>query len=224
MDEVKLIGTWASPFSYRVIWALKLKGVEYEYVEEDLSKKSEMLLKYNPIYKKIPVHVHAGRPVADSSVILEYIEETWPNNPLLPSNPYEKAQARFWIKFVEDKGNAFVNVFRTVGEEQVKATKEAKEVMRLIEEHALLEVENKFFRGDRIGLIDIVFGWYAGWLPSFEEANGVKLLDPNSSPKLEAWIENFKEDDVIRENLPNRNELLPYFKYLREKFIVLASQ
>lgn len=122
------------------------------------------------------------------------------------------------------QGSAFANIFRTVGEEQVKATKEAKEVMRLIEEYALLGGENKYSRGDRIGLIDIVFGWYAGWLPSFEEANGVKLLDPDSFPKLRSWIENFKEDAVIRENLPNRDEMLPYLKRMREKFIASVSQ
>lgn len=65
-------------------------------------------------------------------------------------------------------GVAFGNVFMTVGEEQVKATEEPKEVLRLIEEHAL-GGENKFFHGDRIGLTDIVFGWYAGWLPAFEK-------------------------------------------------------
>lgn len=102
-ENVVLYGAWNSPFVARVSWALKMKGVEHQYIEEDLFNKSPMLLHYNPIYKKVPVLVHAGKPIVESTVILQYIDEVWPENTIMPENPYERALARFWAKFLDEK-------------------------------------------------------------------------------------------------------------------------
>ena len=100
---MKLHGIWASPYVKRVEMTLKLKGI-FEYVEEDLRNKSQLLLQYNPVQKKVPVLIHNGKPIAESLIILEYIGETWKNGtPLLPQVSYKRAKVRFWVSFVQQE-------------------------------------------------------------------------------------------------------------------------
>lgn len=111
-NKVILHGTWSSTYSKRVELALKIKGIPFDYVEENLSNKSDLLLKYNPVYKKIPVLVHQGKPIAESLVILEYIDETWNYEPrLLPDDPYESATLRFWVGYVQQVGDVLILCF-----------------------------------------------------------------------------------------------------------------
>ncbi|MBA0561779.1 hypothetical protein Golob_018579 [Gossypium lobatum] len=105
--KVKLLGTWFSPYVQRVVWVLNVKDIDYEWVEQgfrDSKYRSQLLVKkYNPMIKTVPVLVHHGRPVLESLIILEYIDETWKNNPILLSDPYERAMARFWENLIDQK-------------------------------------------------------------------------------------------------------------------------
>ncbi|KAI5429708.1 putative glutathione S-transferase, variant 2 [Lathyrus oleraceus] len=123
-EEVKLLGSVGSAFVCRVQIALELKGIEYKFVPENLANKSELLLKYNPVYKKIPVFVHNEKPISESLVILEYIDETWTQNPILPFEPYQRALARFWSKFIDEK--LFISLMMI------------KSVRRMLQKHLIL--------------------------------------------------------------------------------------
>ncbi|KAH7514529.1 hypothetical protein FEM48_Zijuj11G0099100 [Ziziphus jujuba var. spinosa] len=231
-EEVKLFGVWGSPFSRRVEIALKLKGVDYEYVEEDLSNKSPLLLKYNPVHKKVPAFVHNGKAIAESQVILEYIDETWKNSPILPKDPYGRAQARFWASFIDEKSMGVtlqptilenVDVKGIVAhqclpalwkaswpcEDHEKVKDEAREHLKTLENELK---DKKFFGGETVGLVDIVANFIAYWLPRIQKATGAELLTEEKYPKLYQWGHEFENHGVVKEKLPPSDKLIAFFK------------
>ncbi|KAF8395189.1 hypothetical protein HHK36_019131 [Tetracentron sinense] len=160
------MGLWASPYSGRVELALKLKGVPYEYIEEDIYNKSPLLLKYNPIHKKVPVLLHNGKPIAESIIILEYIDETWKGSSILPEDPYERTMARFWSKFIDEKCMpALWKACWIEEKEREKAMEEACEHLQTLEN----ELKGKFFGGETIGLVEIACNFIAFWVGVIQE-------------------------------------------------------
>ena len=104
-DDIRLLGTSASPYVNRVQFVCNLKSIDYEFVEENLACKSELLLISNPIHKKVPVLLHANKPpICESLVIIEYLDEIKPDvHRILPSFPIERANNRFWSHYIDKK-------------------------------------------------------------------------------------------------------------------------
>ncbi|CAH2056875.1 unnamed protein product, partial [Thlaspi arvense] len=103
-EEIVLLDFWSSPFGVRARIALAEKGLAYQSREENVFNKSSLLLEMNPVKKQIPVLIHKGKPVCESLIIVEYIDEVWKHkSPLLPSDPCQRAHARFWADYVDKK-------------------------------------------------------------------------------------------------------------------------
>ncbi|KAJ0780240.1 putative glutathione transferase [Helianthus annuus] len=210
-EEVKLYGyVEVSPFVTRVKIALNLKGINYEFIQEDLDNKSPDLLKYNPVYKKVPVLLHNGNPISESLVIIEYIDEVWKGVPIMPNDAYEKAQARFWATFIADKCHpALFKAIRSHGEEQAVA--EAHELLQFLENE--LNVKGtKFFGGDNINLVDICAGYIAHWVVAAEEALGIEVVTKDKFPKIAEWCGNYINCQVVKDCLPPRERVVAYYK------------
>lgn len=91
-----LHGYWRSGTSYRTRIALNLKGVAYEQAGVDLragAQKSEDYLRLNP-QGLVPALQVDGAVLTQSPAILEWLEERFPQLPLLPAGPEDRAVVR----------------------------------------------------------------------------------------------------------------------------------
>jgi maleylacetoacetate isomerase/maleylpyruvate isomerase len=94
---MKLYGFWRSLASYRVRVALRLKGIDAEEISIDLVKGAQLGADYRAVNPQSVVPsliVDGGPPLVQSMAILEYLEETYPQPPLLPKDARARARVR----------------------------------------------------------------------------------------------------------------------------------
>jgi glutathione S-transferase len=99
MATVTIYSMAVCPFAQRTRMLLLLKRIPFEVVEIDISKKRpDWFLKINP-KGQVPVIEHEGRVLNESSIINEYLEEVFPELPLMPRDPYRRALTRIAIDY-----------------------------------------------------------------------------------------------------------------------------
>ncbi|XP_059661327.1 probable glutathione S-transferase [Cornus florida] len=214
-EEVVLLDFLPSMFGMRIRIALAEKGVEYEYKEEDLSNKSPLLLKMNPVHKKIPVLIHNGKPICESLIAVQYIDEVWTHKaPLLPSDPYHRAQARFWADYIDKKVyDAGRKIWSTKGEEQEAAKKDFIEVLKVLE--GVLG-DKPYFGGESFGFVDVALVPFYSWFYAYESCGNFSI--ESECPKLVAWAKRCLEKESVSKSLPDSQKIYDFVLALKKRF------
>ncbi|KAH9319959.1 hypothetical protein KI387_021728, partial [Taxus chinensis] len=208
-DDVKVLSFFASPYVMRVLIALEEKGINYESLPQNFPEKSPLLLEMNPVYKKVPVLIHNGKPVAESLIALQYIDEVWTSGPaFLPADPYDRAVVRFWADYVDKKiYEPETRIFKSTGEEHESGKQEFIENLVLFEE----TLKGKdYFGGDKFGLVDIMFAPEISWFPVCEIVGGFKIPMEEKFPRIAAWMKKCKERESVKKTLPEHENLLEF--------------
>ncbi|KAL8510583.1 hypothetical protein ACS0TY_017415 [Phlomoides rotata] len=215
-DEVVLLDLYGSMFAMRVRIAFAEKDIKYDNREQDSVNKSQLLLEMNPVHKKIPVLLHNGKPVCESLIIVEYIDEVWNHNsPLLPSDPYHKAHARFWADFVDKKVNDPARrIWLKKGEELEIAKKEFIEALKLLER----ELGDKtYFGGDKFGFVDVALIPFYSWFETYETCGNFSIEE--HCPTLITWGKKCMERESVHKSLADPKKICEIvFTVLRKKY------
>lgn len=204
---MKIIGSFVSPYVRKVLACMNLKGLTYEIDPITPFFGNDEYERMSPL-RRIPVLIDGDISICDSSVICAYLDDAYPERPLLPADPKDRARARWLEEFADTRlGDIFIwslfyqrVVRRLVWGEETDEERVAKTLTEDLP-HALDYLETQLptegFLFGEIGLADISIasffrnGHYAG----FE-------VDSARWPRTAAFVSRTLSDPCLASLLP----------------------
>jgi glutathione S-transferase len=197
--EIKIYSVVLCPFAHRSRLTLLEKDVPFQLIEIDLQNKPANFREISP-YGKVPVLQHGEQRVWESAIINEYLDEAFPEPPLLPKAPIQRAQARIWIHFADTR------LFATTGkllygssepQQQAEAAKEVAEHLQFIEEEGLQKrSEGPYWLGQEISLVDLTYYPWFEQVVVLEHFRGFQF--PAGLDRLKQWWEAVASRESVR--------------------------
>ncbi|HEY6199654.1 MAG TPA: glutathione S-transferase family protein [Candidatus Binatia bacterium] len=191
---IRLYDAVPSSNSDRVKIALNEKGLAYERVSLNLARRDQKkpeFLKLNP-YGKVPVIDDGGKILFESCIINEYLDEKYPNPPLMPKDPFLRARGRILV----DYGMNHLHVtyfalrdeffFKKEGERDQKLIAEKQRELRSMLGYLEEGLGDKEYFLGEFSLTDVDL-----W-PRFGRLEDYGALPSPELPRLGGWIQRMK--------------------------------
>ena len=155
-------------------------------IECDLGNKPKDLLELNP-YGKVPVLVDGDAVVYESAIIDEFLEERYPEVPLMPKDPLERARVRIWIDYCNTR------VQRAAGYiAHNYKVEESRTELRTYLENLNRQMQGREYIADGYSLADITY------IPFFVRRERYQVSIGDDLPHVKAWMERLLERPAVR--------------------------
>jgi RNA polymerase-associated protein len=171
------------PYCARVRITLAEKDIEFEAIEVDLDDRPAWIYEKN-VTGRVPVVEEDGWILPESAVIMEYLEERYPEPPLLAADPADRALARLWIFRHGDLTTPYYAVRR--GKEEAREQLDAQ-LGRLDVALSL----RPWLGGSEYGLADIS---YVPWILRMQKMLGLTF---DAQPGIADWLDRMVERPAV---------------------------
>lgn len=187
MPKIELITAEVCPYAQRTHMTLIEKGLDFERREVDLGDKPDWFNEVSP-YSKVPVVRIGDQVVYESAIINEFIDETYPEPRLMPSDAYQRARARIWIDYCNNVWveNCYGLLDAKDPAKQAALREKLEKDFKKIEFDGMRQLsDGPFWLGDEVSLIDLTY------YPFFERFGAIAhhrhAAIPPECTRIHAW-------------------------------------
>ncbi|KAH8327607.1 hypothetical protein KR074_002459, partial [Drosophila pseudoananassae] len=184
------------PYAQRAHLVLNAKNVKYHTVYINLTEKPEWLVEYSALLKVPALQLadEKGQPsLIESLVIAEFLDEKYPQNPLLPKDPLQKALDKILLERFSGITGAFMKILTQ------NANIEEFWVALDIFEQELTKRGTPYFGGDKPGFVDyMVWPWLERLAVLEFVTKESYRFDEKRFAKVSKLIKLLKEDAVVK--------------------------
>lgn len=178
---LKLISHTLCPYVQRARIVLAEKAIPHDLEFIDLANKPQWFTRISPL-GKVPVLLTDGRPLFESSVITEYLDEVTPGS-LHPDDPYDRARHRAWIEYASSTLSVVAALYNAADDALFHRQAEVlRRRFRTLESHI---DQDPYFNGGSFSLVDAAFG------PLFRYFDVIELFaEPgffDGAPRVARW-------------------------------------
>jgi len=230
-EPLVLYSGWFCPFVQRAWVTLEEKGIPYQYQEINPYHKDPEFLKLNPrgLVPTLGCPQQDGdtKPLIESNVICEYLDETYKDHPLYPTNTFDKAKMKISIDYV---GTRIIPAFHRFLQHTEKSPYSIEDARKeflntLITWIKDASPEGPFFAGKELQMVDIAMAPWAVrlWIFDHFKAGGLGIPEKGQGGEDEelwerwrTWSQAVEERPSIANTLSEKEHYLPIYQRYAE--------
>ena len=198
---IKLYDFLPCPFGQKVRIVLAEKSLTYDLVEIDLLRGEQRkpdFLRLNP-YGKVPVLIDEDTTIYDSTIINEYLEDEYPDPPLLPAigSSSLRARARLFEEladssFTPQVGQLMAEVAKPDAERDQSRVQRARQAVERLLDYLNHELDARQFLAVELSLADI------GFVPRLVVLQALGIEAGSGRPNVDGWLKRLVERPSIQ--------------------------
>jgi len=214
----KLYNAWFCPYAHRAWLAFIIKGAKFEYIEQNPYNKTPEWMSISP-YGLVPAIIHQGKSIYESSICVEYIDEAFNTGvSIMPKGPYQKAYARIWGDFVNNKVIPYFFGASIKASEEERLESKQKFLDGVDKFIQAMAPDTTFFQQDDIGYVDILFApWCIRW-EIMKDVPEIGLPEFPDSERFQKWWKAVKNHPAVKETaIDSQKSIDRYTEHIKKR-------